>query len=261
MKKLLTFTLAISITAAGFAAGKDCVIKFKNNTGKRVNAIKADDKGNLMYKDGKFVSRVRAGDYIFAWIPKPSAITSADQLIQQGKLDKALSEFKSLYDKYRYLGWDIYCLNREAEVLKKKKKYKEAIAILEPLQNYDLKNTVKKRDDLMLSYKLLSSLYLDSGQDKKAMELLAKLSQAKNDDVAIYSFIGRGEIYEKEKKLKYATDMYLQAALLFPKSELRPMALCKVANLLKAQNDKRWTIWAQKLKSEYPKSKYVSELK
>lgn len=263
MKKLLIASALLIGAGALLHAAGDCVIRTSDDRDMQVDEIKALPTGDLEYVSGasKIRSKVQKGKYKYAWIPKPKEISDADAAAKGGDFKKAADAYKKAYDAYKLLGWDVYCIFKEGESIAKQGAKPDAIKRLAELKGYKLLNSSKQERDLMDAYKLLASLYIETGDNSSAEPILDEMGKAKEEDLASFSLNKRGDILTKQGKKKDAVEMYLQTSLLFPKSPERPEALFKAATLLKEMNDSRYVKFSDMLKSEYPSDPLVKQLK
>lgn len=260
MKKfLIAAVLSLSL---GLNAANDCVIKtLPDGKDMKADSIEADDSGNLTYKTGSIQSKIRKGQYEYAWIPKPKELNDADKLLTDKKYKDAQALFATAYKKYQYLGWDIYSLTGEAKAIIAQGDKKAAIEKLKAIKDIKLTNP-KQENDLLNGFKVLSGLYIETGDFKSAEPILDDMSKSGNDTLAAFAFNAKGDMLLKQGQKKDAVIAYLQTALIFDKSNPeRPEALFKAAKLLDEMGDKRSVKFADKLKADYPDNTFTKQLK
>lgn len=263
MKKFFSLLIAFAAFCALGQSKEGCYIKKKDGSKISANSITSNAAGDLTYEMGteKIKSIIKKKDYVFAWIPEPSAIKAADAAMKKKDYDTAAKGFLKASEDFKNLGWYVYSLDMYGKALFDLGKKEDAIKALSALKGYDAKDE-KEEDSLMDAYKTLASAYIDTAKYKDAETVLKELEKAKNDDMAAYASIAGGDIAMKQGNKKDAALMYLQAVLLFPVSNKeRPLALCKAANALKEINHPQAAKYADMLKKDYPGSPYVKELK
>jgi len=262
MKKALIAAALMAVGAFALQAAESCIIKGLDDRDLQVDEIKALPSGDLEYVSGpsKIKSKIQKGKYKWAWIPKPKEVSDADADLKGGKLQAAADKYKKAFEAYKILGWDVYCAAKEAECLAGLNQKPEAIKRLVEFKSYKPANP-KLDDDLMDAFKLLAVLYIETGDDASASPLLDEMGKSKDEDIAAFSFNKKGDIFNKQGNKKDAVLLYLQTALLFPKSSARPEALLKTANILAEMKDPRGAKFAEMLKSEYPSDPMTKQLK
>jgi len=230
---------------------------FVQTKSKRITAekISSDAKGNLTYKASGFSQKVKPGKYLYARIPMPKSVTKAYKLLKSKKYDKALKAFNSAYAKYRYLGWNVYCIYYSGIALDKLKKTDAAIAKLNELKSAPLDR--EKMGRYLEAKKLLATLYIEKGDFSKAQNVLKELGNAKNSAIAAFSNVKQGDILLKQGKKKDALLMYLRTVLLFTKSNTkeRPEAFKKTITILKNDKNNKYLIFEKMAKADYPNFK------
>lgn len=261
MRKSIVFLALVALTGALSAAERPYVVK-ADGSRVFVDQITRGSSQGIEFKDGKFTRKMRSRDYKYAWVPRPDEAKKAGNLLRQGKYDEAVAAFKDAFNKYRYLGWDVYCVYGMGTALSKAGKTKEAIKTLESLKGYKLLNR-DKQDELNRALMLLSELLIQDNQLDDANDVLKHLVQSSNNSVSAFALNRQGEILKKQGKSKDATLKYLETVLMFPEElkQERAEAMYNVVVLLREQNDARAKTWADQLKQKYPQSPYVSKLK
>ena len=217
-------------------------------------------------KDGSPKLSVARKDVRWAWIPKPEQIAKADKLLESKKYDEAATAFAAAVKSYGPLGWEPYAKLRQAEALNGAGKQTEAIKVLETLENYP--NVCPYNEaDLSKAYELLIGFYADIKAWKKGLDLSKKLMYA-GDEAAVNALFARGDILDKRAKETNSQDdrrdafnAYAQVCLIFTKSKRADEAAFRAYEILSELNDVRKEIFAEKLKKEYPTSKYIKQLK
>lgn len=264
MRRILVFMLGAALCAPMVRGQRGKAEAYVMGTdGKKmpVASLSADANGVLTFKKGKFQQKIKPDKYLYAWTPKPAGVLAADKSLKKKDYAQAVKAYEAAMKTVKFIGWDIYCMYRQAYAQGKSGDNAAAIATLKPLVDYKLKNPAKEKD-LMRALKMLGQLYISTGDFTAAEAVLAKLGNARDDDTAAYALLKRGDILAEQGKKKDAVVMYMQVALLFPKgNKERPEALLKTANTLKDMNDARAKTWGDLLKKDYPKSSLVKDLK
>jgi len=209
--------------------------------------------GTLTYKSGSLTQRIKSKEYIYARIPMPKEIKSALRKLKSRKYSDAVRELDSAYNKYRFLGWDIFCIYYAGAALEKDGKIDRAITKLKMLNTYP-KDPEKIRD-YDKAKKLLATLYITKSDFDEAEKILAAIGQA--DDPEIFAFVNnsRGDILAKKGKNKDAVIMYMRTVMFSTKEnnkKERPEAIAKVVKLLKEEKNNRYLDFEKILKAEYP---------
>ncbi len=268
MKKLLIFAVAAMLAApAGLSAQKAYYVK----DGKKVTADEIELKGdNYLVKIGAAQRPVKSADVSYVWIPKPEDVAAADAKAAGGAYDDAAAAYAAAAEKYKKLGWEVYCLTGQAEALKKAGKTQDAIALLERLQ---MKQAPNPDDQALLAKASLSlgQIYLAAKQYDKAIAFVTARTSSADANAASAAYLLRGDIFtrkameksgqEQKKELKDAAMAYFAAALLFEKTGTRPLALFRSYETLKKLNDARAEEFAKILREKYPNNEYTKQLK
>ena len=275
MKKLMTLLAgalllgAVQLSAQNTSSKQPIIMK-TNGEEIRAAMVELTQSGAYRYaestKDGSPKLSVPRKDVRWAWIPKPEEITKADKLLDSKKFDEAATAFAAAVKSYGPLGWEPYAKLRQAEALDAAGKQTEAIKVLESLENYS--NVCPYNEaDLSRAYELLIGFYADIKAWKKGLDLSKKLMYA-GDAAAVSALFARGEILSKRAEETNSQDdrrdafnAYAQVCLLFPKSSRADEAAFRAYEILSDLNDVRREIFADKLKKDYPKSKYIKQLK
>ncbi|MFA6293840.1 MAG: hypothetical protein WC637_18775 [Victivallales bacterium] len=262
MKRLIcTLSVLTSLSAIALSA-VEIIIEKKEGAPIKAEYVGSDANGDITYKEEKFTLKIKANDYKSARIAKiPDELLAADKKLADQKFQDALTDYKNLYNRYRYVGFDVYCIYRECVCLDKLGKKEDALARLKTLDAYQNLDPQKK-PDLSEVKKLQASILIDLNKLDDANKVLTELGNSDDDNLAAFSFNARGDILLKQGKKKEAVLKYMVPALVFNvQNKERARALCQVANILKELNDNRSTKFADMLKKDYPDSPFVKELK
>lgn len=263
MKKILKYaSIGIIVFGVFSIFAQEVSVSKKDGTVVRGAFVKTDPNGDIWIKQGQVQRKLKAVDYSYARLKdKPKDISDAEKLLASKDFAKAAASFATLFEKYRFVGYDVLCIYGEANALASQGKKAEAIARLKALDGYELLDD-EKAPEFYDAKKLLATLFIDEAKYDDAMKVLSELGQSNNDDIAAFGFNSRGNIFYKQGKKKDAVLMYLRTALLFPtENEERPSALLQVANILKEMQDNRGAIFAEMLKTEYPGNQLITQLK
>jgi len=217
--------------------------------------VTSDTKGVLTYKvrSLKMQRKLKPSEYVYARIPAPTEVVSAMRKLKAKKYRDASTALKKCHEKYRFLGWDIYCLYYAGVSLDKSGKKELAIKELEKIKEFPA--DPRKKKNFYNAMKLLATLYIDVKEYEKAEKTLSSIGEA--DDAAIFAFVNnsRGDMLLKKGLPKDAVLMYLRTVMLCTKDnnkKERPEALAKVIKILKEENNNRHLDFEKMLKADYP---------
>jgi len=265
MKKILMWASIWLIGTAACLQAQNAIIMESGGKKRDVNQITVDETtpGTIRFTEGptNVGSMMRAGQYLWAWIPKPKEIADADALMEAGEYAKAAAAFAAVRPKFGILGWEVYTIRREAEAFIRQDKKSEGVTLLEALENHRIANPALETD-LMTAFALLVDAYMDLGTPEKAAPFLDRMVNAKDDESASLGFIKKGDIAIASGADKMdAVLYYFQAALLFPTSKHRPEALFKVATTMRELKDARSEKFVEIMKREYLDNSFTKQLK
>jgi predicted negative regulator of RcsB-dependent stress response len=215
--------------------------------------ITSDTKGRLTYKVKTLQMKLKPEEYIYARVPMPREITSALRKLQSKQYTDAANGLKQAYDKYRFLGWDVFCLYYIGAAYEKAGKIDMAVKELEKIKEFP-KDPSKKKD-YYSAKKLLATLYIKKSEYEKAEKTLSAIGEADYSDIFAFVNNSRGDIFKKQGKKKDAMLMYLRTVMLCTKEnnkKERPEALVKVIEILKEDNNNRHLDFEKILKADYP---------
>ncbi len=253
MKKLLL--LAGSLFAVSFlASGDEAVIKVPDRPEFTVRSVNADSLGNLEYstaKSGDLKLILPRGKYSYAWIPRPKALEEAASLLKTNPV-AAAEAFKLGYEKYKLLGWDVYCISGEAEAMAKLGMKKEAIRKLAQLKDYKCQNE-RLRPMIEAANRLTLQLCIETGEYALAEQLVRMMRSSPDESVAVFGYMRHGDMLRKQGKIKEASRIYLQAYLLFPESPSGRENLRSLVAALEELKDPRSANFAEILKKDESK--------
>ena len=262
MKRLICTLAVLTSLSAITLSAVEISIEKKEGAPIKAEYVSSDASGDITYKEEKFTLKIKANDYKFARIAKiPDELAAADKKLADQKFQDALTDYKNLYNTYRYVGYDVYCIYRESACLDKLGKKEDALARLKTLDSYQSPDPQKKAD-LSEVKKLQATLLIDLNKLDDANKVLSELGNSDDDNLAAFSFNARGDILLKQGKKKEAVLKYMIPALIFNvQNKERPRALCQVANILKELSDNRSAKFSDMLKKDYPDSPFIKELK
>lgn len=258
MKKIFAALLSIfSLTA--FC--EDSVICTIDGRTLKVESLTALPDSSLEYAlpGSKERTRIASGQYVYARIPKPSEIEKADAFLKKGSFAQAAASYKLAYDKYKLLGWDLYCIGHESEALAGLGEKIAALKKLESVKDYKLQDRTR---DSHLNYvrRLRARLCVELGKYKEAEPVLNGMAGGTDASDAAFAFIRKGDILRRDGKLKEASQTYLQASLLFLDVPERPEALASLYTVLKELKDSNAEKFAGILRSEYPENPWTKRI-
>ena len=254
MKTALKAIFVIAFLAGfGLVAVEKPFIVTKSNKKVVADKIAADSRGVLTYTASGFSRKMKPGEYKYARISKPKAVSKAYKKLKAKKYADAAKAFEKAYKNYRYLGWNTYCAYYGAAALNKAGKKTAAIARINLLDKPPADRLSVA--DYLKAKKLLAELYIETNKLDDAEKTLKELGTAKSDSIAAFANVKQGDILLKKGKRKDALLMYLRTVLLFNKSNKRerPEALKKTVEILKGDRDNKYLVFEKMLKTDYPK--------
>ncbi len=262
MRKKEALILSVLAFAAWSVSAVEIHIENKDGSPIKGEYLSCEPNGDITFKQEKLQRKIKANEYKYARLAKvPDEITAADKKFAEAKFQEALASYKTLYNQYKYVGFDVYCLWKESACLEKLGKNDDAVARLKTLDSYQLVDK-KKEPEFNESRKLLSNILIGTGKYDDALAVLAVLGNSEDDNISAFSFNAKGDILVKQNKKKEAILMFMRTALILnPQNKERPRALCQIANLLKELNDNRSIKFAEILKKDYPDNPFTKELK
>ena len=254
----LIFTI-LAVTAAVTLSARQTVKLTGQKEVLTVQKLTVNADGSLSYVLNGTQKTAPANTYDYARIPKPREITEAEKVLQSKDYIKAEKLFQIAFEKYRLLGWGIYCITRRAEALDGAKRLKDALAFLEQLKGYTSLDP-EVRNDVLKAKMLYVDLLMKSGDLTNAGIIAESLLSEKSDDAVFFALERKGDIALKKKEKKTAVRNYLQAIFLIPGHQKRPDVLYKTILLLKEMKDKRWEKLAEILKKQHPDSQFAKKI-
>lgn len=278
MKKLVmlaAFTAAALLTGTLHAQRNATPFLVKNNSSDRIPAtsISLTPNGDFSYSpQGSNISvTLKKRDVKYAWIPKPEDISGADKALAEGRFDDAAKRYATAEAKFGPLGWDFYCIWKQAEAQKGAGKLNEAIQSLERLKGATVVNPMSQQIFVDAS-KALGGAYIEAKRYDDAIRYAEAMTDFEDESAACSSYILRGDIYkaramdpaaksDRKKDLDAAARAYFQAALLFKDIPERPLALFRSWEIMKLRNDARGEQFAKELRAKYPENEYTKKLK
>jgi len=261
MKKHFFPLLFLSAAIFAAPAGNESVIHTVDNKDLKVVTAAALPDGAIEYTlpDSKIKTKIPRGRYLYAWIPMPKEISEADVLFNANLPEKAAAAYKAAYEKYKLLGWDIYCIYKESEALAQMNRKLEAARKLDQLNNYKTSNP-RLLPQLAQVKRLNAKLYVDLEKYDQALPILNEMTSGNDDSTAAYGFMTKGDILKKQGKSKEAALMYLQTILLFRDAAERPEALAKLYSALLEMKDPNAAKFGEMLKRDYSDSAFTKKL-
>ena len=248
MKAKVNLICALVMMGCLSLSAAEMIIKTKSKVIK-ADSITSNSEGVLTFKAGGATRQLKPGKYIFARIPKPKAVVSADKLYKSGKYGEALKAYDKAYAKYKYLGWDLYCKVMKAKCLAKQNKTKDAISVLKSIRKPV--DPAKKRD-YSKAKEILTDLNIKVGNLSEAQSAMRSVARTSNPRIIAKSNNKQAEILMKNGKRKDALLMYLRTVLLIDKKiKERKTALEKVIEILKEDKDNKYIEFEKMLKADY----------
>ena len=226
----------------------------------KVQNLKALPDGSISYICNGKQWTAPEFSYDYARIPKPEELTAADLVLKSGNFRKAEKLYQIAHEKYKNLGWGVYCITGIAKALNHAGKPKEALKYLEQLKHYESPDPSLEKD-----FSAAQILYVDlliKVQNYQSALVVADSMLSSDDNAVVFSaFVYKGDIALIRKDKKNAVRNYLQAYFLIPAHPRKAEILYKAAVLLKEMKDNRWQQFANILKKQHPNSGYAGKMK
>ncbi len=257
MKIAAGLILGLGLILSGWTApAKMPYIQLKSGEVLEVNVLRLlDAEGDLEFedKDGKFILSRRFYDY--AVTAFPDDVVAADKLFESKQTVKAIDSFTELAKKYRYLGWEYYCLYKRMQGLIELNRDREALDAGETLR--DGENVASQEQHYFwLCRNLMIDIYLKQGKSDKALMLLREQQQCQDWDIAAGAYNRQGDILLEQQHVDEALLQYMRPVVMFDREVAgREYSLRQVVKLFKERKDKRGELFATMLDKEYPESK------
>ena len=261
MKRSGLFFLLTFGAAGILSAANDSTIMTTDGREIKTSKIEIDSNEGLEYlsPDGKVKNRIARGRYLYAQIPKPASVTEADQKFRDQQWISAAALYKKAAEKYRLLGWGVYCTRMEAESLIRSGDKKQAMELLRKI--HDVRETNPGQvQERALADNLLSDLLVEAKQFDEAEKLLVRQRQLDDTDLLFAAYFKSAMILHGRGKTKEAALRFYQTALLFPKNARRAEALFNVWSLLSELKDPAAAKIGEQIKREYPDSQYAKQV-
>ena len=258
-KKLFSFLFAAA--ASTLFGANDCIIATTDGRVIKTSRIEVRENGDLDYfqPNGKFSSRIPRNRYRYAQIPKPAAVTAADQKFREQQWISAAALFRKAGNDYKLLGWQVYCIRMEAESLARSGEKGAAEKLLTGLHEIRDNNPHEQRER-QLADDFLADLLIDRKQYDQAGKILERQSKLDDPSLVFAAFFKKAVILQGQGLRKQAAKQYYQTALLFPGNTRRAEALYNVWNLLVELKDPGAPKIAEMLKREYPDSPFAKQV-
>ena len=229
---VIMFISASSLTAEGpFIVKKD---------GKKIMAksILADSNGVLTIKTGSMTTKLKPRAYRYARIPMPAEVKTAGGKYKAKRYADATRAFDLAYKKYRYLGWDAYCVYYAAksfEHLKKRAELLKRVQLLPDVQPSDPDKVVF----WLKAKQLEATVLIEDKKLEEAGKVLDAIAKGTDQSSAMFANNAKGDILTSQGNESEALFMYMRNLILFPqdKSKEFQKALDRVVEILKAQQN------------------------
>lgn len=250
---ILTLSLLITVQAEQIVklTGQDKLLKVQ-----KLNA-KTDGSISYIYNGKLWIAPEFSYDY--ARIPKPREIITADRFLSRKIYPLAEQFYVKAYNRYKNLGWGVYCITGRAKALDGAGKAKRALVALERLKDVVAVDPQVKQE-LVTARMLHTDLLIKDRKYKEALALTEKLLFSEDDPVVFFAYDRNGDIAQLQKDKKEAVRNYLQAYYLISSHPRKAEVLYKAAVLLKELKDPRWKKFADILKKQYSNSIYAGKL-
>ncbi len=254
--------LMLLILSAGPLFGADnCVIATSDGREIKTSRIEARENGDLDYlsPDGKRRNRITRGRYRYAQIPKPAAVTEADQKYREQQWKSAAALFRKAGNDYKHLGWQVYCIRMEADSLSHSGEKVQAEKLLTELHELQDSNPFQQRER-QLADDFLTDLLIDRKQYDQAEIILDRQLRLSDPNLVFSAFFKKAVILQARGQLQQALRLFYQTALLFPGHPRRAEALYHTWNLMAELKDPGAAKIAEMLKRDYPDSTFTKQL-
>ena len=254
--------LMLLILSAGPLFGADnCVIAASDGREIKTSRIEARENGDLDYlsSDGKRRNRITRGRYRYAQIPKPAAITEADQKYREQQWKSAAAMFRKAGSDYKLLGWQVYCIRMEADSLFRSGEKAQAEKLLTDLHDLQDSNPFQQRE-FQLADDFLTDLLIDRKQYDEAEKILDRQLRLSDPNLVFSAFFKKAVILQARGQRQQALRLFYQTALMFPGHPRRAEALYNTWSLMSDLKDPSAPKIAEMLKREYPDSTFAKQL-
>ncbi len=262
-KTILAVTLFTAMTCSVFSAPAKCFIVKKGGKKEYYDKIIGDGIGVLQLKKGKVTHKIKPGAYIYAYTSMPLDIKKATAAFKAKKYSESAAMLEKCYPKYKFVGWDVYCLYLGAKALYAGGNKNGAISTLSKITKKPVNPSSLRY--YMPSQKLLATLYVETDNSSKAEKILKILLASNDNAIVAFGYNQYGDLLLKKggsSNVKDAKLMYLSTALLFDakNKKERPEALLKIIKLLKSEKNNKALEFEKKLRADYPGSLYLKDL-
>ena len=254
--------LMLLILSAGPLFGADnCVIAASDGREIKTSRIEARENGDLDYlsPDGKRRNRITRGRYRYAQIPKPAAVTEADQKYREQQWKSAAALFRKAGEDYKLLGWQVYCIRMEADSLARSGEKIQAEKLLTGLHDLQDNNPFQQRER-QLADDFLTDLLIDRKQYDEAEKILDRQLRLSDPNLVFSAFYKKAVILQSRGQRQQALRLFYQTALMFPGHPRRAEALYNTWSLMSDLKDPAAPKIAEMLKREYPDSVFAKQL-
>lgn len=260
-RRKIIFPLLLLAAAGPVFGANECIIETSDGRKIKTSRIEVRENGDLEYyaPDGKIRNRITRGRYRYAQIPKPAAVTEADQKFREQQWKSAAALFSKAGQKYKLLGWQLYCIRMEAESLARSGEKGLAEKLLTDLHSVR-DNTPSQQRERELADDFLASLLIDRKQFDRAEKILNRQLRLDDPDLVFSAVFKKAVILQNRGQLRQSARLFYQATLLFPGHARRAEALYNVWNLLTELKDPSAVKIAEMLKREYPDSRFAKQV-
>ena len=261
MDRVKMFLPLLLLAGGTFAWAEECIIAVSDGRIIRPSRIEVRGNGDLDYymQPGKTPNRIARGRYRYAQIPKPAAVSEADQKLREQQWKSAAAMYRKAGNDYKLLGWQVYCIRMEAEALARSGEKNLAEKILTSLHDLHDSNPRQQRER-QLADNFLADLLIDRKQFDQAEKILDRQLRLEDQELVFSAFFKKAVILQGRGMRVPALRLFYQTALLFPGHPRRAEALYNTWNLLAELKDPRAVKIAEMLKREYPDSQFAKQV-
>lgn len=247
-----------------YAQGDQVILRKKGESEPlKAEKIEKLDGDMVTYKDGAVSRRISIKDLSYAYSPKKDCkfILDADKLFNAGDYSAAATAYADAEKRYDRFGWDIYTAARRAECLLLQKQEALAIAAFEKYKDVKLNEETKWKQNSLDDGMATLVTAMATTKNKETLKVAQQIQVGHYPNALGAAHNAEGAMLYDQDKPREAFYSYAKTALLYEKSPYRPEALCRAANIMKELKDSRGGKFADILKTQYPQSPWVKQLK
>jgi len=253
-------TMAVALAVFGLAGSAAAAPYVVLKGGNRVEgtSIRAQRDGTIVLEIAGQGSRSFSKDMIEeAFADRPGEIDQARQLVAAKNYDQAVTLLEDVYQKYRFLGWDLQALRLLPQVYDVKG---DAAAELDAYERLLAADPEAEQDSEVLSSYL--GALLGAKAYAKLEPKLNQLISGGDRTLAAKAQLIRGDMQAAQNHMEDALLDYMRTAILFKDvKDQQAEALFKSASALESLRDQRAKEFYRKVVDEYPASPYAQQAK